>query len=239
MIQHRSMHKLVVLTVIVVFSSLQIQAQNESDDYSKFRWGILASPVISWLNVTNNDLQADGATLNFNFGAIAEYSFNRFFSFITGLSYNRLSGYVFDNSSLNNSTIKGNYQLNYSEIGIPAEIKIRTPYFKNVAYFIQGGISTGFVLNANETFFPVLTGTKPYNTDISQFTNPATIGYIAGGGIQYRIGRKSYLFGQINFNKTITNIANSELYTSGTSPKYNSSVIIFPENMEFSFGIMF
>ena len=208
-------------------------------ELSKFQFGLKISPSIAWINAIHNDVQADGATFKFGVGAIASYRIASLLSFVTGINYNGLGGYVFDNKSLNDVTIKGSYKINYSEIAIPIALKLQTPMIKKTSYFLQGGFSAGFITIANEKYYPVAANTDLIYVDISSFTSPARISYQVGAGIEYSIGKKSSFFGMIAYNNSVTNVANSVNYTSGTTPRYTSPIQLLPGSMEFSIGIIF
>ena len=66
-----------ILILLVPFFNLNVSAQVAYDvdgnleqqenllDLSKMSFGFKISPTVSWIEVVNNDMQADGAALNF------------------------------------------------------------------------------------------------------------------------------------------------------------------------------
>lgn len=236
-----------ILILLVPFFNLNVSAQVAYDvdgnleqqenllDLSKMSFGFKISPTVSWIEVVNNDMQADGAALNFEVGGVLNYEFLPNLSFVSGINYNAYGGYVFDSLSLNNSDYRNNYKVNYGEIEVPVALKLKTKIRNKTAYFIQGGFSAGFIVNATEKRIPLAKNAKPEYTDISLFTNPTRLNSLLGVGVEYLLGKKTHLFGLISYKNSLTNQANSSAYGS----RYTSSLQMYPGSMEFSVGIMF
>jgi len=236
-----------ILILLVLSFSLNISAQVAYDadgnleqqenllDLSKMSFGFKISPTVSWIDVVNNNMKADGASLKFGIGGIFNYEFLPNLSFVSGINYNAYGGYVFDSLSLNNSDYRNNYKVNYGEIEVPVALKLKTKIRNKTAYFIQGGFSAGFIVNATEKRIPLAKNAKPEYTDISLFTNPTRLNSLLGVGVEYLLGKKTHLFGLISYKNSLTNQANSSAYGS----RYTSSLQMYPGSMEFSVGIMF
>lgn len=207
--------------------------------FSNVRFGVKISPDISWLSVQNNDLQADGATLKYGLGFVAMYEVNPLLSVITGINYNTMGGYVFDSLSLNTITNKDNYRINYTMIEVPLGIKVQTQAINRISYYLQGGISTGFVITANEKYVSTLPNTDLPPVDIIHLTSTSVAGCFFGIGTAYKIAGNIELFGELNYKTSLTNIANADEYANDRTRNYTSPVRIFPACMEFSVGLMF
>jgi len=82
------------------------------------------------LGVKHNDAEADGASMKYGLGVVAEYEINPLLSVVSGVNYNTFGGYVFDSLSLNDAATKDNYRLNYSQIEIPLGLKLQSPATK-------------------------------------------------------------------------------------------------------------
>jgi len=203
----------------------------------QFSFGVRITPAIAWLNTKHNDLEADGATMKIGAGIVAKYEINSILSVISGVNFNGLGGYVFDNESLNEETTKDNYKINYLQTEIPLGLRLETSDFQKTSFFVQGGFLTGFILEANEKRQSIIPNSSPIKTDIISFTNPSTVGYFAGIGMQYRITKSLELFSDINFKNTITSIANGNEYV--LKNRYTESPTIIPGSLELSIGIMF
>lgn len=225
--------------------SAQIRPQSDPNSvlqgikFSNVSFGVKISPVISWLSVQNNDLQTDGATLKYGLGLVALYEVNPLLSVVTGINYNTMGGYVFDSLSLNTTTNKDNYRINYSMIEVPLGIKVRTQAINRISYYLQGGISTGFVITANEKHASTLPSTVLPPVDIINLTSASVAGCFFGIGTAYKIVGNIELFGELNYKTSLTNIANADEYANDRTRNYTSPVRIFPAGMEFSVGLMF
>ncbi len=239
-----------IFVCLLLFASASLFAQNydlnqnidrfaNSIDLSKVQYGVKITPAIAWINVDHNNMGAEGAALKFGIGAVAEYPLSDSFFFVSGLNYHGFGGYAYDNHSLSFADTLTTYKTNYNEIEIPFALKLQTKTINKTSYFLQGGISVGFVLDANEKYFPANTNEKPEYTDILYYTNSSRISYQIGAGMNYQFFGKSKIFGLISYNNAISNIANSKNYTSGANPRYTSPIQILPGSMEFSIGVMF
>lgn len=224
-------------------SNQNVDEFTNSIDFSKVQFGIKITPAIAWLNVVHNNMTAEGATMKFGIGAVANYPLTSFLSFVSGINYHGFGGYVFDNKSLNYVDTLGSYKINYKEIEIPIALKLQTLPLRKTSYFLQGGFSVGFIANSNEKFTLKVPNSDPKYNDINLYTNPIRISYQVGAGMQYWIGKTSNIFALISYNNAITNIANNYNYTTtilpNLTPRYNSRIEILPGSMEFSVGVMF
>lgn len=233
-----------VLLFTVKLSAQTVNIPNQPFDLSKInfdnvKFGVKISPNISWLSINHDDLQTDGATLKYGLGVVAQYEVNPILSIVTGINYNALGGYVFDSLSLNTITNKDNFRLNYSLVEVPLGLKVKTPLINRTCYYFQGGVSTGFIITANENHASTLQNTEIPPMDILSLTSPSIVGCYFGIGTSYKIFRSFELFGEINYKTSLTNLANAEEYAKDNIHKYKNPVEIYPASMEFSIGIMF
>lgn len=224
-----------VLAQVTYNEDGNLDEPRSSLDFSKMSFGLKISPAVSWINVVNADMQADGAALKFGVGGVLGYELLPNFSLISGLNYNSYGGYVYDNKSLNDTVFRNNYMASYSEVEIPIAVKLRTKPSHKMAYFVQGGFSAGFVNNAMEKRIPLAKGAKPEYTDMSLKTNPTRLNCLLGAGVEYSLGKKTNLFGLVMYKNSLTNLANNVAYGN----RYASSLQMYPGSMEFSVGIMF
>lgn len=243
------MHKN-IFAYLLLFISTSLFAQNydanqnidrlmSSIDITKIQFGIKMTPAIAWINADHNDLGVEGAAMKFGVGAVAEYPITNTFFFVSGLNFHGFGGYAYDNHSLGFTDTLTTFKINYQEIEIPFALKLQSKTIKKTSYFLQGGVSVGFVLDANEKYFPADTNQEPEYVNINNYTNPSRISYQLGAGMNYHFLGNSKIFGLISYNSAISNIANSINYTSGANPRYASPIKILPGSMEFSVGVMF
>lgn len=219
-------------------------AQGRTVDFSGINFesvsvGIRLSPTISWVNITHDDAQADGASLNYGLGAIVNYKINSLLSVVSGVNYQTFGGYAFDNASLNDFTNKNNFKLNYSEIEIPVGLKLQTPTLGIKSYYITGGFTTGFIMTAVEKHSSTSKNTKPINYNILSVSSPSRVGCFVGLGSNYQIGRKITLFGEIVYKTALSSMADGKSYSNDGLHDYPQSIEILPSSMDFSIGLMF
>jgi len=238
-----------IVFICLSFITFQLSAQyveipTQGVDLSKlnleqFKFGIKLTPSISWLGVKHNDAEADGATMKFGLGVTAEYEINPILYVVSGINYNSLGGYVFDSLSLNSTTTRNNYRVSYSQIEIPLGLKLQTPEANNMCYYIQGGVTTGFILSAKEKFKSSIANTTVPSVDILPLTSPSMVGCFAGVGAKYKISENLKLFGEITYKNALSNVALGNDYKSQKHHGYYEAIEIYPASMDFSIGIQF
>ncbi len=202
----------------------------------QFTFGFRLSPAISWLHVNHYDLQAGGASLKYGFGGIAEYSINNLISVVSGINYNTYGGYAFDNQSLKDTTTS---KFNYSQIEVPLGLKIKTPALGRISYFLQGGLTSGFVLTAIEKHKKLYSNQVSNPIDIYYLTNPTNAGFLISVGSELKITKKFKLIGEIAYKRDFTNTADSKAYINSGRYTNTSDLEVYPGRMEFSLGFLF
>lgn len=233
-----------IIICLILFVSTYTYSQsfdtNQNNiDFSNVRFGFKLTPSISWLNVDHNNVIAEGADMKMGLGVVAEYPISNSFLFVSGVNLRGFGGYVQDSLSRLFIDTLTTYKINYKEIEVPFGLKLETKTIRKVSYFIQGGVTVGFILDANEKYFPSNSNLKASYVDIIYHTIPTRLSYQVGVGVNYNFLGKSKLFGTIFYNKSISNIADSDTYTTGTSARYAEPIEILPGSMEFSIGILF
>jgi hypothetical protein len=214
-------------------------------DFSKInleqlKFGLKLSPSISWLNVDHNNAFAGGATLKIGVGATAHYEMNDILAIVSAINYNAIGGYMADAASLNDVNSKDYFKVNYNIIEVPLGLKVKTPTVNKYNYYLQGGVTTGFVLSANEKHYKSTDGSVLKIIDIlKDLTYPTTVGYFVGLGSRYTVTDKLKLFVEVNYKNVLTSISNGENYVTDTNHAYSKAIYILPANMEFSFGVEF
>jgi hypothetical protein len=206
---------------------------------SDFDFGIKISPSVSWLNINHEDLQAGGATMKFSAGIVASYDLTPLLSIISGLNYINNGGYAFDSASLTSTMYKQNYKINYNMIEMPLGLKLETKPVRKTSYFIQGGGTAGFMINATEKHFSQLSSIPDKKEDIYALSHYSNVGYFAGVGINYQLTRSIGVFTEMNYKSIITSTANRLNYEKEGRYVNKGELGIMPGNLEISFGIMF
>ena len=239
-----------IVFLCLSFITLQLSAQyveipTQGVDLSKlnleqFKFGVKITPSISWLGVKHNDAEADGATMKFGLGVSAEYEINPILYVVSGINYNAFGGYIFDSLSLDpTTTTKNNYRASYSQIEIPLGLKLQTPETNNMSYYLQGGVTTGFILSAKEKFKSTIANTTVPSVDILPLTSPSMIGCFAGVGAKYKISENLKFFGEITYKTALSSVAMGNNYETDRHRGYYEPIEIYPACMDFSIGIQF
>jgi len=206
----------------------------------QLKFGIKISPAISWINVTHDDAIAGGATMKFGIGITSDYEINELLSAILDINYKSAGGYMADSRSLNNVNTKDYFKVNYQLVEVPLGLKINTPVVNKYNYYLKGGVTTGFVLSANEKMYEATSSKvyKSYDT-LTDLTYPTVVGYFAGIGSRYNITKNLKLFVEVNYKNAVASISNGENYISDGIHPYTEPIYIIPATMEFSFGVQF
>lgn len=206
---------------------------------SDFDFGIKIIPSVSWLNINHADLQAGGATMKFSAGIVASYDLTPLLSIISGLNYINNGGYAFDSASLTSTMYKQNYKINYTMLEMPLGLKIETRPLRKTSYFIQGGGTAGFIINASEKYFSQISSIPDKKEEIFALSHYSNVGYFAGVGINYQLTRSIGLFTEMNYKSILTTTANTDNYKSVNRYADQGELNIKPGNLEISFGVMF
>jgi len=206
----------------------------------QLKFGVKVSPSISWVNITHNDAIAGGATMKLGVGLTAHYEINDFLAVVSAVNYNSIGGYMADSRSLNDVNSKDYFKANYQVVEVPLGLKIKTPTINKYNYYLQGGVTTSFILSANEKMYSASSGKVYNNIDtLKDLTNPSIVGYFAGVGLSYSITERFKIFAEVNYKNALTSISNGENYMIDSNHAYSSPIYIIPANMEFSFGLEF
>lgn len=133
------MKKIVVILFISLLTGYSVTAQN-------FRFGLTASPLISWFGISGDDLKSDGVKIGFQYGLLFERNLGPGdnYVFSSGLIINSAGGFLKREDSLNAiySTIRSGY------IEIPLAIKLRTNEVNYMRYYGQFGLTPGINIKA-------------------------------------------------------------------------------------------
>lgn len=206
---------------------------------SKFSFGASLSPTISWVNVTHDDLQTDGATITGGLGLLAEYDLNNLMSITSGLNFNMPGAYVFDSASMNDITTTNNYLIKQYTLEIPLNLKFKTLPVDNLTYYTQGGLSFGYRIGSKELHRASSSQYSDTESSFNNYTNPFLLNYQVGFGASYNTNKKYRIFGEINYKNSVAGIASNDGYI--LSGRYTGTPVpkIFSGNMLFTVGVMF
>ncbi|MDO9633768.1 MAG: outer membrane beta-barrel protein [Paludibacter sp.] len=249
------MRNYILFLLLILIVSLVVGQNNNTNDFAastngqnnrveriksnNFSLGLNLCPAISWLDVNHDDLQTDGATITGGIGFIAEYNGDKFFSLVSGLNFYMPGGYVFDGASMQNTSTVNNFLMNYYAIEAPLLLRINSSLINQTIYYMQGGVSAGYRIAANEFHRASSLQFENVTTSITNLSNPFLLNYIVGFGAKFNTHRKYQLFAEVNYKSSLMNMASETGYTD--SGRYNSTPvpIILAGNMVFAVGVLF
>jgi len=199
-------------------------------DFGQLRFGLKASPSISWLNPGTTGYERDGINLGFSYGLIIDAPFSRSGYFSSGVFINHTGGKLSftDIRAESLTNVSRNFSLSY--LVVPATIKMRSPEFGFFTYYAKFGVGLGFQIGASatETFANTVRKVEDFNKE-SHFLNSSLI---VGVGTEYAFGGKTSLMVGLAYNNGFMGVLKGE-DNLGRARKATASYI------EVSLGIIF
>lgn len=214
------MKKIAVAISFFIFLNTSIFAQQS------FRFGIQASPTITWMTSADKKINGNGSTVGFKLGVVGESYFaeNYAFTFGIGFAFNQggtlkhdIGGNLWPNSPLSSDVYKTGpampdgvnlkYGLQYVEI--PLGLRLRSQEFGYLRYFAELPVFTiGFLTQAKGA----ITGTTmdTDKEDISKDVNSFAFSWGLGGGIEYSLGTQTSLVAGIYYQNYITDVTEDD-----------------------------
>ncbi len=191
------MRRTILLVVFLIIGAGAMLAQG-------VRFGIIASPEISWMGADIKSIDNSGTRLGFNAGMTMENYFAENYAFVTGISICGEGGkltYTQDSLAYNvhNDQIripagsKVSYKLQYVEI--PVGLKFKSNEIGYVTFFAKLGFTGQVNIKARATD----SHKNLENDNISEEINLFNLGYHFGGGIEYSLGANTALVAGITY----------------------------------------
>lgn len=203
-----------LLLLILASLPVEVNAQN-------LRFGLSLNPVISWLNIENEEIKRKGAKVNVGYGLLVDYHFTEQYALSSGLFFSPMGG-NFENNIAQDTT--GRIELLMSYVDIPINLKLKTIEYGYLTYFAQAGLTTAFSIRNRYTQPSENITNKRANEVVKPFNVSLTI----GGGIEYSLGELSRLFAGLYFHNGFSDIV-----------KDNDGQRISLNNMMIRTGILF
>ena len=158
------------------------------------RFGLTASPQITWMSASDKGLKSNGSYIGYEYGLLMDVIIKGNYSFGTGLLFNGSGGkliYV-DSSSFNTYPdsvftpgMNVDYRLQY--ITIPLTLKLHTNQIGYITYYGQFGFRPGINIRSRaDISYPT---DRPLDTkvDFGADVGPFDFGLLVGGGFDYAI----------------------------------------------------
>jgi hypothetical protein len=172
------------LTVsIILFSITSALSQ-------KFKFGIHASPLVSY--ISTNDPEAETSSdLQFAFGGLVEYRFAERYSIASGFEIINRSGDL----TLDDTT--GTYNPGYLQF--PLCLRMRTREFGYLTYSAEFGLVPGFTTSDGASFDPEVPDPERLDSYVRLFNTLFRFGI----GVEYSLGAESAVLLGLTYNRSI------------------------------------
>ncbi len=196
-------------------------------DSPPFRFGLKASPNISWMRPETRDYESEGLRLGFSYGAIADFHLGGNYSLSTGLNITYTGGKL--SYPVEEGRKERTYRLQYVEL--PLAVKMRTQEIGYITYYGKFGFGAGANLRA--TADDRLANVTEEDVDIKGDTPLMRASLIIGAGIEYSLGGNTALLAGLTFNNGFTNVLQGR---NEVSDRKKSAVANY---LQVTLGVMF
>jgi hypothetical protein len=209
----------IFLSIVLLSISFNIDAQRVV--WSRFKFGIQASPTGSWLKTDNQKIRSNGFNLGLKLGATADYYFLENYALSTGIGFgfnhggkllHEVGGSFLSNSILSDDRyndpkkkaqplpdlVNIRYHIQYVEI--PLALKMRTQQFGYIRYYAQAPIiNIGLRTQVRGDIKAENIDLKKEN--IKPDVNPLSVSWGFGGGVEYDVSPSTSIVGGLYFQK--------------------------------------
>jgi hypothetical protein len=247
-----------------VFIPLFINAQ-EAPRKTKVRFGLKVSPAFCWMKpefVKGAGVSSvftaenNGVRLGINWGPIFEIPLGETFSITTGADINFISGSIRGEAARIESGIESySWKHSYSArfIDIPFLLKGKTKDYNKFRYFMQFGLSGGFMYKPSTSKVEIEESVTQQTNNITTVANPEDFlnkfrgAMLIGGGAEYNISGTTMVFAGLTFNNGLTNFLSSKgmrsLAADNPSDDFNENKGLEPKSiinfMMLNLGVLF
>lgn len=192
-----------------------------ADDDFGFRFGLKASPNLSWFRTETRGYDNRGVSPGFSYGLIVDYEFAKNYAASSGLNILRTGGKMLYNyyHEGERTEKRRNYSLRYLEI--PISLKLRTGEMGFFTYYGQFGLGLGFNIQAkadDRIFLDEDSTLRLREVDISDDTRFLRAALIIGAGAEYSLGGRTSILGGITFHNAFANILDVDNPAVATTP---------------------
>jgi len=222
----KNLNAKVLILLLMASMGLQAQETTPTTATTPLRFGIHASPNLSY--VQSDDPDADGSTnLKFGFGLMMEYNFAPSYSFSTGIDYIFRGGdltlpvEVEDNSG-NTLEIQRTGTYKAGMVQIPLFLKMQTKEFGYMRYFAEFGGRLGFPVDQIAEFEESRPGYELTEKQLEEnYVNIVDVMFSIGIGGEYSLGGSTGLVAGVYYNRSLADNIENNGELLGTQKKYN------------------
>ena len=193
------MNKFLILLTFVLVAHI-------SSAQTDFRFGLTASPLLSWNKVDASNYTKDGSNLGFQYGVMADVDFADRYALGTGLMITHDGGTYNINDTVN-FTIE--QKLQYIEV--PLTLKLKTNQVGYLSYYGQFGFTPGVPIRkrADVTRSGGSNPGTDENVELEDIVN-YNLALTVGAGAEYAIDDRTSIVAGLLFNNGFTNVVDDE-----------------------------
>lgn len=227
----KSMKKITVLLVFLMAAGPLL-----ADDDFGFRFGLNASPNLSWFRTETRGYDNRGVDPGFSYGLIIDYEFAQNYAVTSGLNILSTGGkmrYRYLHEGVDTQK-RRDYDLRYLEI--PLGLKLRTDEMGFITYYGQFGLGLGFNIRAkadDRIYLDDESTLRFTDVDISDYTRFLRASLVIGAGVEYNLGGRTSLLGGLTFHNGFSNVLDVDNPAVATSPSAVSNYV------ELTLGVIF
>lgn len=229
------MKRALVVFAVFTLAVSTLSMGNPNSDFG-FRFGLKASPNLSWFRTETRGYSNSGTDLGFSYGLIADYEFAKNYAISSGLQILHTGGTLKYDYLHQGVTTEKRREHNLRYLEIPATLKLRTSEMGYITYYGKFGLGLGFNIHASADDRITLSDQSSLritNEDISDEIRFLRAGLIIGAGFEYNLGGMTSLMGGITFHNGFSNILDKENPAVPNKPSAHNNYF------ELTLGVMF
>lgn len=225
------MKKIVALAVFTIGFFHFTFAQKFSE--GEIRFGVQASPTISWLQNEENTINGNGSSLGLKLGVIGEFYFHERYALMSGINFAfnhggtlhyDEAGEWWDRSEKNGHTglephSDLEYQIQYVEI--PFGLKLKTKDFGHLRIYMELPV---FTLGINTQARGTIESIGVDKTDIKKEVNSLNLAWGVGAGIEYDVSSSTVLMFGLGYQQYFTDITDDNNTDRSKAQMHNGIV---------------
>ncbi len=242
-----------VFLLLVAFPLIAVigRAQETTDVEERVRFGIKASPNLSWTRSDTKGLESDGTRLGYSVGLLAEFPIGVTgnYRFATGIYLTTIGGktaYTYSFTTIDadslpprESTVIDRRTLNLRFVELPLTIKLMTNEIGYIRYYGQLGVIAGANLRARADYETITTSNNVVTTvsdteiDIQDDIRAIRSSLVIGAGMEYNFSGQTALLVGFTYNSSIINLLEKDALVGFERPK------LLADYLELTLGVFF
>ncbi|MDX2002260.1 MAG: porin family protein [Chitinophagales bacterium] len=197
-----------VVFLLMVLTVMSQEKQRSGGD-SKVRFGLTASPLISWMKSDNKDIERGKIRAGVEYGLLMDYFFKQNYGISTGVTVSLLGGnLLYADTTLFALDTKARFKMQY--LNVPLVLKLRTNEIGYFTYYGQFGLVPSFRFRAR--LDATQNGVELYENENFIKGNPFfdsnffNLSLNVGGGFEYSISGRTALQVGVYYNNGFINV---------------------------------